>query len=82
MPPWPAPFEEAVTWGLFRTVVESPVPNASQANPYGFLRERLESYCHDDPPEYVRQLADGQAVDESLLRPSVQAVTLFSRQPY
>lgn len=81
IPPGPAPFEEAVASSLFRTVVESPVSNAAQDNPSRYLRERIENYCHDDPPEYVRDLAAGRTVDESLLRSSVHAVTLFSHKP-
>lgn len=80
-PPFSPSFDEAVAWSLFRTVVESPVSNQSQDNPFGWLRERVDRYCHDSPPEYVQRLADGQADLTPQLRPSVRAVTLLSHQP-
>lgn len=78
--PTPLPLDEAVAWNLFTTVTQSPSPNGTQRNPNAYLQDRLRRYRHNAPPEYVQALVNGSSGIDELLRPSVQAVSVFVQQ--
>lgn len=72
------PFDEAVARNFFGTVIDSPNPNQYQRDPAGYIRTSINTYCREQPPEYMTRLAEGDFEISNLLRPSVNAVTLFT----
>jgi hypothetical protein len=75
--PTPSPLDEAVARNLFTTVTQSPSPNSAQRDPDVYLRDRLRRYRRDAAPEYVQVLINGGSDIDELVRPSVQAVSVF-----